>query len=349
MIWIETIHMKHTTMKKLNLAVVTAACAAACSAQAGEVGHFAPGVLNIRDFVVPDPGFYGVVYNYFYKTDRINDSQGNKVKSVTIKPGPGPGVTVDTDIDVEMYALAPTFIWTTDIQSLGIKYGALITPTFVNANLDAVLSTATGRGGHIGNSSFGVGDLFVQPLWLGKTTAHWDFALGYGFYAPVGQYDTEVITLPVVGPVTTESLDNLGYGFWTHQFQGAVAWYPWADKRLAVSTALTYEKNGKKQDFDITPGDNLTLSWGVSQYLPLKKDMSLLLEVGPAGYDTWQITEDSGSAASSTRDQVHAVGGQMGLTYVPWMLSVNLHGFYEYAAKDRPQGASFGISLGKKF
>ncbi len=47
-----------------------------------------------------------------------------------------------------------------------------------------------------------------------------------------------------------------------------------------------------------------------------------LLEVGPAGYDTWQITGDSDSAASTTRDQVHAVGGQLGLTYLPWVLSV---------------------------
>jgi hypothetical protein len=74
-----------------------------------------------------------------------------------------------------------------------------------------------------------------------------------------------------------------------------------------------------------------------------------LLEVGPAGYNSWQITDDSGSAASSTRDEVHAVGGQLGLTYLPWMLSVNFHGFYEFAAKDRFQGGSFGITLAKKF
>jgi hypothetical protein len=77
--------------------------------------------------------------------------------------------------------------------------------------------------------------------------------------------------------------------------------------------------------------------------------MSLLLEVGPAGYDTWQITNDSGSAASNTRDQAHAAGGQLGLTYVPWMLSANFHGFYEYSAENRFQGGSFGVSIAKKF
>jgi len=99
----------------------------------------------------------------------------------------------------------------------------------------------------------------------------------------------------------------------------------------------------------VTPGDNLTLNWGISQFLPLKKDMSLLLEVGPAGYDTWQITDDSGSAASNTRDQVHAVGGQLGLTYMPWVASLNVHGFYEYDAQNRFQGGSFEVSIAKKF
>jgi hypothetical protein len=42
-----------------------------------------------------------------------------------------------------------------------------------------------------------------------------------------------------------------------------------------------------------------------------------LLKVGPAGYDTWQITGDSGGAASTTRDQAHAVVGQLGLQIGP--------------------------------
>jgi hypothetical protein len=31
------------------------------------------------------------------------------------------------------------------------------------------------------------------------------------------------------------------------------------------------------------------------------------------------------------------------------MLSVNFHGFYEFAAQDRFQGQSFGVSIAKKF
>jgi len=33
------------------------------------------------------------------------------------------------------------------------------------------------------------------------------------------------------------------------------------NKATAVVAALTYEMNSKKEDFDLTPGDNLTLDW----------------------------------------------------------------------------------------
>ena len=113
--------------------------------------------------------------------------------------------------------------------------------------------------------------------------------------------------------------------------------------------ALTYEMNGDKQDFDLTPGDNLTLNWGISHILSLKADHSMMLDVGIGGYDTWQVTDDTGSAATDIRDQVHAVGGQIGLVYMPWHTVLTLHGYYEYAAEDRFQGKAFGLSIVKKF
>src|SRR6266545_2800595 len=309
--------MKHKILKTLHVATVIAALTLVLNAHAGEIGHFNGGVMNIRDYVVPEPGFYTAIYNYFYTTDQLNNANGDAINSVIIKPGPGPGIQLGVNVDVDLYALVPSLIWVTEVKPLGIKYGALISPSFVNANLNAELEALRERGGSVSAGSFGVGDLFVQPVWLGKSFPHFDLAFAYGF--------------------------------WTHQFQGAVAWYPMTNKATAVVAALTYETNGKKEDFDLTPGDNLTLNWGISQFLPLRKDMRLLLEVGPAGYDTWQITHDSGSAATNTLDQVHAVGGQLGLTYVPWFLSINVHGFYEYLAEDRFQGGSFGISIAKKF
>jgi hypothetical protein len=120
---------------------------------------------------------------------------------------------------------------------------------------------------------------------------------------------------------------------------------------MAVMSTLTYEIHHEKEHFDLTPGQNLTLSWGISEYLPLRKDQTLLLELGPAGYSTWQVTDDDGRDArnGSVHDEVHAVGGQLGATYVPWLLAINAHYFYEFVSKDRFQGQAFGISIAKKF
>jgi hypothetical protein len=316
-----------------------------------EIGHYVPGLLNIRDFAMPQPGLYGVFYNYFYTSDRLNDGNGDEITAVTLAPLGGPGVTLGVDVDVDVYALVPTLIWVSPWKLLGAKYGAFLAPSFGNASVGAALTTGTGRGVDAETSQFALGDLFMQPLWLGWTLRHWDVALGYGFYAPVGKYDTSTVTLPRGATVTATAADNIGLGFWTHQVQGAVTWYPWAHKATAVLAALTYEIHGDKEDFDLTPGQNLTWNWGISQFLPLRKDQHLLLEVGLAGYSSWQLTDDSGSDARNpdVHDEVHAVGGQLGLTYVPWVASLNVRYFGEFAAQDRFQGQVFGFSVAKKF
>jgi hypothetical protein len=317
----------------------------------GEIGHYAPGLPNIRDLVVPPPGVYSILYNYFYLSDRLNDGNGDEIDSVTINPRRGPGVTLGVDVDVDIYVLASAFLWVSPWKILGAKYGALVLPSFANSSVGAALATVTGRGIDAETSEFALGDLFVQPLWLGWALRHWDFALGYGFYAPVGKYDTDTVTLPGGATVTAEASDNIGLGFWTHQVQGVMTWYPWAHKATAVLAALTYEIHGDKEDFDLKPGQNLTLNWGISQFLPLRRDQKLLLEAGVTGYSSWQITDDSGSDARNpdVHDEVHAVGGQLGLTSVPWGATLNMHYLSEFSAQDRFQGEVFGVSVAKKF
>ncbi|MEW6444382.1 MAG: transporter [bacterium] len=329
---------------------LAALAATASPVQAGEIGHYVPGLPNLRDFFVPpEPGFYGILYNYFYTTGRLNDRNGDEIDSVTI--GPGPGATLDVDVDVDLYALTPAVMWVSPWKIFGARYAAVIFPSFANSSIGASLATETGRGVDPETSHFNVGDLFVQPVTLGWALKHWGFTFAYGFYAPTGKYDVEDVTLPAIGTLEVEASDNIGLGFWTHQIQGAAAWYPFGHPGTAVTAALTYEIHHKKEDFDFTPGQNLTLNWGISQYLPLKKDQTLLLEVGPAGYSSWQVTDDSGNDArnADVHDQVHAAGGQLGLTYVPWNAGLTFHALYEFAAEDRFQGQAFGVTIIKKF
>lgn len=339
-------------MKRASLLFV-AAVLFASPGLAGEIGHYAPGVLNIRDFFVPDPGWYFAVYTAYYNTDVLRDEDGHKVRSVQLGAGPGPGVTLALDVDVDVFTIAPTVIGVAPWELPGGgRYAAYVTPTFANNSVAASLSAETGRGVSAEEGQFGVGDLYVQPLWLGWSGSHWDFSLGYGFYAPVGKYDTDKTTFPLLGvTLETPSADNIGLGFWTHQFQTAVAWYPWEHRGTAVAIAVTGEVNGEKEGIDIIPGSHVSWNWGISQYLPLTQDKTVLLEIGPIGYSQWQVSDDRGRAARnpSVHDQVHAAGVQLGLTHARWNASVTARYLEEFAAKDRFEGRMVTLSLGKKF
>ena len=80
------------------------------------------------------------------------------------------------------------------------------------------------------------------------------------------------------------------------------------------------------------------------------KDDKLLLEIGPAGYYEWQISDTEGSLTESpgARTRISGIGGQIGLTYVPWDLVLNFRGFYEYHTELSVQGWSFSVNLIKK-
>jgi hypothetical protein len=168
--------------------------------------HFAPGVANIRDYAVPPPGLYLAVYNYGYTTSTLTDNGGNKISQILVGTTP-----VNVGIDVKLYALSPLFLWVSNKKFLGANYGGYIGPSFSNANVSASLSIVEGQGVNPETSQFAVGDLFVQPLWLGWNRKHFDAAFGYGFYAPVGKFDTLTLTLPSRSKVVT-SPTNVGLG-----------------------------------------------------------------------------------------------------------------------------------------
>ena len=301
---------------------------------AGELGHFAPGVFHIRDFLVPDPGFYYLQYFAWYTSDTFRDRNGDKRKSINLG-----SQELEVDPDLDVFVVAPVFAWVGPWEILGARYGCQIIPVFANTSVQAALRTETGFGEKVDESQFGVGDLYVRPVWLGWDGAHYSISASYGFHAPVGKYDEG-------------AADNIGLGFWTNEFQLATAWYPWEHRGTAVTLAGTYEIHSEIKDVNITPGDRFSLNWGISQYLPLNQTESLVLELGPLGFSQWQVEKDSGSdvnEAFNPKDQIHAAGGQIGLLYASWNAFVMFHGLKEFHAEARFEGQSFTLTIGKGF
>ncbi|MCI0591319.1 MAG: transporter, partial [Gammaproteobacteria bacterium] len=216
-------------------------------------------------------------------------------------------------------------------------------PTFADGSAQVSLSVArSGRflDGGVSTSletdtGFGVGDLFVQPIWLGWGGKHYDLSAGYGFYAPTGE-------------------EGIGLQFWSQQLQLAGAWYPFEHRGTAVTVAGTYEIPYEMEDRDLTPGERFSLNWGVSQYLPLDKEQTWLAELGASGYSQWQIEKDSGSDVPqilnvqlNAKDEVHAAGLQAGLTFVPWKAALTIRYQWEFGAEARFEGENLVFTLVK--
>jgi len=323
----------------------------------GGVSHFLPGMMNIRDFLVPEKeGVYAALYLGNYSTSELKDNQGNTINTATFQAsgnvGPGipaeASITANIDANVDMFLIAPTLVWNSGYQILGADYAMLISIPIANTSIGAALDTLTdinlanqavsaNKQLSVDDSAFNISDIFVQPLWLGWHGKHYDVSTAYGFYAPSGKYNADDIA-------------NTGLGFWGHQFQLAGAFYPFENKGTALMLAGTYEVNHATQGKEFTQGGHFALNWGISQFLPITEDM--LLEIGPSGYSQWQVQDNQGADQPSflnSPNQVHAVGGQIGLALPKADTQFTFHYLTEYGAESRFRGDYAGLTAAIKF
>lgn len=293
--------------------------------QARTMGHYAPGVVSIRDLVVPPaPGFFYAQYNAFYQADRYIDGDGNKRLTAESEGGE---LKLDTDVDV--IAIAPVFLWATSTQLLGADYAFLVAPNLGKSSVAAQL-TVLDEAGNVDDGSIGIGDTFVQPLWLTWRGEQSDVSLGAGVYVPTGKYDAE-------------DGDSIGMGFWTGQIQSSAYWYLDEARGSALEVGVTYEVHGEQDDTDITPGDHISLEYGFSQYL------SQRLEVGLSGYSAWQVEKDKRPTGALGLDpnatgEIHAFGAQVGYWLTP-RFNLSLRYVKEYDGKARLQGDWIAVNF----
>lgn len=269
--------------------------------QAQPSAHYVPGVEGVKGSSLPPPGVYLRDYNVFYTSDRLNDSQGDKISGVN------PGAVV--------YANVPRLLWITELQLFGGNIG-------VDALLPLKYTELSGP-----DSTFGVGDVFAEVTWS-KHLKKFDFALGYGIWAPTGDanYPTDA-----------------GSGFWTHMITAGATWYVDAQKKWAISALNRYEISTENDDAGYTPGQAYTVEWGVSRALSPAVDLGLI------GYYQQQVTDDSNRHNNGNHDMVVAVGPEISVFYPKYTLGWSLRYAYEVIAEDRLQGHTAVLTISKRF
>jgi len=231
-----------------------------------QTGHYVPGVENIRDYAAAAPGLYAVWYNWFVSSGTYVDRNGDEL----------------TSLDLNGFATVPSLFWASTFTFLGgARYLAAVAPNWMTSSFTFVVEpggpgSGPSDGEVVEGSVSGLSDLFVAPVGLSWALGQFDATFFYGFTAPTGRY-------------TTGADDNIGLGFWTHQFQGFGYFYPDPGQATALMLGLTYELNTEIEDVAVNPGNRLSLEYGVSHY------PTGWLELGVQGAHNWQVTDDSGS------------------------------------------------------
>jgi len=283
-----------------------------------QVLHYQPGVSNIRDFFLATPGFAYAQYNTYYASNTLKDPNGVTVDADTIA-----GFVAD---ETRVFTIAPELSWNPGLELLGLAYTFVVSPSFANSHVGAHRE----GGGELEQDQFGNGDLMVQPLWIGGGWKHTYLSGGYAFYAPIGKY-------------TPNAPDNIGLGFWSHQLQFGGYYLPNANEGTVVMLMTTYEFAGEQEGTDITPGDHLSLEWGLGQKLGTR------WRLGGSGYLQWQVTGATGVPDPDARDRVYAAGGQVAFWPIIERFYLSGRLLAEFGARDRFQGLLGTFSLAYTF
>jgi hypothetical protein len=280
-------------------------------------GQYLPGFGGLNSGLQAPPGLTYANYFFWYPSSTFKGQDGNKAP-----------INFDLNLLVDFNLLA----YSTKAKFLGAHYGMTLGVPVLNTAVD--LSNLG-----LGKSSWGVGDIYVEPVNLGWKLKRADIKVAYGFVAPTGKYNSDG-----TGTTTTD--------FWGHEVTFATTAYLDKSKLTQVSFNTNWEFHQTKRHSDVKAGDNMTLECGIGKIF-VKNQGKQLIQVGGVGYAEFQLMEDSGADVSSltrhNKDRVFAVGPEFGVIFPPHKLNFMVRVLPEFGARNRTQGITLVFAAGKSF
>ena len=292
----------------LILADIILSCALPVCAQ--QKGQWVPGQSGLNAGILPDPGFTFANLSVNYSATELKD---------------GGGHSAPVNGTYSFWAIEQIFYYVPPVKVLGGHLAVMALLPLANGSLTVPTFGVNGGGE-------GYADTFVQPVTLGWHLKRVDTYLAYGFTAPTGKFS----------PLAS---NNVGSGYWGNNFVTGTTFYLTKNKGTSLNLLTDWEIHNKKREINITPGQAFTDEWGLGQVLPLKKNFSVLAQLGIIGYDQWQVSPNQGLTATAPYYSVHAIGVQGNLILPPKGLSLTFKYEPEYRAIGRPQGRTLVFSF----
>ena len=293
-----------------------------------QAGAYQPGIMNVRDLAAVGPGLIFISYNYWNNSNSYYDRNGNKVDGLDT-PNNG---HIDLSQQVGGYSTVPVIFWASKFKVLGATYMATFAPSYLSSNyrMNVHIDKNDQDKSSSGNAA-GWGDMAIMPLGLSWTIGdNIDLSFFYTMYVPTGKYENG-------------GSDNIGRGYWTHQFQVPFYYYM-MEKSTAIFIMPTYEINGTVEDSDVKPGSRMTLEYGISQYI------TPWLELEVLNGHNWQVGNDSGNdiwwkdTPMYTKDKTSTVSFGVGVW--PWEGRLNIRAKYamDYGVEQRYKSNFWSLS-----
>ena len=291
---------------------------------AQQKGQYVPGQFGLNSGIVPDPGLTYVNLALNYSADQLNDQHGNAFPAVT--------GTYSFWVDENIFMYVPKH------KILGGYYAPYISVNAATGSLVADFALLNGLNLNSVAGGSGLADTWVEPLNLGWHLKRADLNIGYGFMAPTGRFEPG-------------ASDNVGSGYWGNNLTAGGTFYITKNKGTSANIYTDWEGHTRKHGTNITPGQAFTLEWGLGQALPLKKDESIIGQLGFVGYDQWQVSDNAGTvgpiqASRIPHYSVHALGVQANLIAPEKGFLAFFKYYGEYVANARVQGRTivFGFN-----
>jgi hypothetical protein len=307
--------------KQSFVAIVAAAALFLCRpAKAQQKPQWIPGQAGLNAGIQPSPGFTYANITINYSSGAFNGPSGSAIP-----------VTGTYDV----WAVENFFYYVPDLKVLHGNIGMYFILTPATGSLAADVQTqnpgipnlsAVAGGG-------GLSDLFVEPIGLGWHLKRADIQVQEALLFPTGRYEPG-------------ASNNVGTGYFGNHLLTGTTVYITKNKATSANLFTDWEVHGARagtNGTNKTPGQAFTLEWGLGQVLPLKKNLSQLLQIGVVGYDQWQVTANGGTVPIGSTNltipastlpyySVHAIGGQG--TYILPTKNLNFYvkGYHEYTA-----------------
>lgn len=277
-------------------------------------GTYTPGINATNSGVIPEPG---LTYSNIFELYSFNKLKGPN------------GETLPVDVNLSVFIDHNVFIWVSKQKVLGGNFLLMADLPLANSSLSLAEFEAVGGGG-------GFADSYYQPVGLGWHKKRADFQVGYGFTAPTGRFNAG-------------ASDNVGTGRWTHGPAAGQTFYLTKTKGTAISAYESYEFHGDQETTDIHAGQTFNIDYSLTQVVPLKKDMTRLLQVGLIGYGQYQTTDHSGPGvnpiiAANTHYRVNALGAAANIILPAKKASLGFKWLKEFSNKSTVEGYTVQIS-----